>query len=157
MYRTREQVPSVQATKEGSQILCPFCKPTHPLAPSEPSSCGTILKLTAVQTIVPSRVARINKIVCVKCHQGGGDMVQYMSGYIHLIECDPKTRLLPTMPEFNWFAGLVFNSKIRQTLEKYTGIAQQVREIDQKGTETGKILGYFFLPKQKGMTNGSSG
>lgn len=152
--RTREAFPAMNKTKEGAQILCPFCTPTHPLLPGEPASCGTILKLTAVQSIVPSRISRMSGIKCLKCHMGGGEMVQYMNGYVHLNDCTPGTRLLPSMPNFNIIAGLIYKFPmiLRQRIEKLTGITQEVREIDQEGKETGRILGHFFLPIQKRQT-----
>lgn len=157
IFRTREAQPAMNVTKEGAQILCPFCTPTHPLIPGQPSNCGTILKLTAVQDVLPTRIVRLQKIKCLKCHEGGGEMVQYMGGFVHLNDCTPGTRLLPAPPEYNPFAGMVFNMpiRVRRIIEKTTGLAQQVKEIDQDGVETGKIMGYFFM--RQGITNGSTG
>lgn len=155
-FRTREAGPSMQRTPQGAIILCPFCKPPHPLVPGEASTCGTILKLTAVQDILPSRVARFQHIKCLKCHQeGDGDMVQYMNGFIHLQDCDPKTRFLPAPPQFSLPARIVNSlpKSIRARIEATTGTVQQVREIDRDGIETGKILGYFFM-KSGSVPNG---
>jgi hypothetical protein len=139
-------------TKEGATILCPFCMPTHPIVPGEPSPCGTQLRLTAVQTIIPERTVRREELTCVKCHKGGGEMVQYMNGFIHLNDCAPDTTLLRTPPAYNRFAGLVFKlpKSLRARVAQVTGYPQQVREISPDGKETGKIMGYFFL---KGKLN----
>lgn len=155
--RTREALPSMRQTKEGTQILCPFCSPTHPIVPGQQTVCGTVLELKAIQTVVPARVARNNKIVCMKCHlEGSGEMVQYGSGYIHLVDCMPGTNFLRVEPEYDWFAGFVYRlpKPIRQQVVKLTGYPQQVRDIGPDGLETGKIAGYFFL---KGNANGNAG
>lgn len=155
MFRTREALPSMFKTKIGVQILCPFCKPTHAIAPGEPSPCGTVLKLTAVQDIIPTRIVRIQNLKCLKCHEGGGEMVPYMGGFVHLNDCDPKVRLLPQHPNYNPFAGMVFRmpQRARAAIEKITGRAQRVDEIDGEGNHTGKVMGYFFM-KFPGAANG---
>jgi hypothetical protein len=147
--RTREALPIAKQMKSGSQLLCPFCTPTHPLALGESSACGTTIKVTAVQIIIPSRIARINHTVCIKCHrEGHGDMVRYGNAYVHLENCDPKTRLLSAMPNNNVFAKIVFKlpKGLRRQIEKTTGTAQQVREVDDKGVETGRVIAHFFMP-----------
>lgn len=156
-FRTREAGPSMTMTKDGARILCPFCKPPHVIFPGQPTPCGTTLKLTAIQDILPSRIVRMQHILCLKCHQGGGEMVQYMNGFVHLIDCDPKTRLLPEIPAFNLLAGVVFHlpEGVRTVIEKVAGHAQAVEEIDVAGNKTGKVLGYFFMKMQpQGATNG---
>lgn len=151
IYRTREASPSMQKTPEGMQIICPFCRPTHALVPGQPASCGTILKLIAVQDILPTRLVRMSDIKCLKCHLGGGEMVQYMNGFVHLNECMPGTKLLHQIPNFSLAARVVYGlpAPIRKWIE-WTfapGPAQQVREIDQAGEETGRVLGYFFMKR----------
>lgn len=147
--RFREAMPTPRKTEQGTQILCPFCVPTHPLMPTEPSPCGTMLKVTAVQMIYPKRTVVQKKMICIKCNQGGGEMVMYMKGFVHLPDCRPETRLLPSLPEFNKTAGLVFKlpERLRTVVEKYTGKVQYVKEITVDGEQTGNILGYFFIPK----------
>lgn len=154
-WRTREASPSMSRTKEGVHILCPFCKPTHAIAPGEATPCGTTLRLVATQDIVPTRIVRMQNIKCLKCQQGGGEMVQYMGGFVHLIDCDPKLRLLPQHPNYNPLAGMVFGlpKAVRSVIEKATGPAQRVDEIDHEGKKTGKVMGYFFM-KFPGAANG---
>lgn len=149
---TREAIPTAQRTKDGAQILCPFCVPTHPLDIGQFSPCGTFLKVTAVQNVIPARVVRREKLICVKCKQGGGEMVKYMNGYIHLADCMPGTKLLRTKPDYNILAGLVFKMPqgIQKQIARFAGYPQQVKEITPDGAETGKIAGYFFL---KGQSN----
>lgn len=96
-------------------------------------------------------------IVCLKCHESGGEMVQYMNGFVHLTDCNPNTRLLPQIPNFNILAGVVFRmpTGLRAGIEKVFGHAQAVEEIDQEGKKTGKVLGYFFMKViPQGVPNG---
>lgn len=153
VVKTREALPGISREKEGTLLMCPFCKPSHPLVPNEPTPCGTELKVTALQTIIPARLARKEGLVCLKCHQTGtGEMVRYMNGFIHLQDCVPGTQLLRTAPNYTALARLVYGlpKHVRARAEKVTGEAHQVLEIDAQGKETGKVVGYFFM---KGKAN----
>lgn len=152
-FQIREQPPKTEVTKNGMQVLCPYCPLPHPLIPGEVAACGTIVKVTAVQMVMPARRARRDKIRCMKCHQTeGGEMVKYNNGWIHATDCMPGTRFLALMPEFSKLAGWVFRLKetnlIRKWVEGVKGAAQEVHEIDAEGKETGTVLGYYFLKKQ---------
>lgn len=151
--KTRRSTPGVMNTKDGAQLSCPFCNPTHVLVPGTPGHCGTILEITAVQQVISSRIVRNEGLVCARCRQGDGEMVKYMNGYIHLANCAPGTRLLSELPEFSKSAEFVFRlpGKVRSFVERITGVVQYVKEIDTQGQETGRIVGYFFL---KGKSNG---
>lgn len=145
--RVQEAAPGFKKTDNGLQAFCPFCNPPHPLFPGQDSACGTSLKVTAVQTVIPTRLARMNKIVCVKCHKmGGGDMVKFNNGYIHLADCAPEVKLLAVPPKFSKWAEIVFGlpPMLRGLIEPKTGAAKQINEIDAEGKDTGKVLGYFF-------------
>lgn len=152
--KIRELPPKLRPIKGGgAEILCPFCDPPHPLLPGQDAACGTMLKVTAIQTVVPARVARNKKLVCVKCHKNnGGDLVRYQNGLIHLEDCMPGTKLLVAPPKFSASAKLVFGMPkwMRKQVEKITGAAKQVNEIDPEGKDTGKVLGYFFYKPQTG-------
>ena len=155
--RTREAPPRMSTSKEGVTLLCPFCNPSHPIVPGTPSLCGTSLRVTAVQTVISARMARMEKIVCLKCKKSsGGDMVAYMNGYIHLHDCAPGTHLITTPPKYSRFAKVVFglHPRLRDKIEKRTGKAQRVDEIDPNGNETGRVIGYFFQKVQKAQPNG---
>lgn len=148
--RFRESFPKVNETKAGVQLLCPFCVPTHPIVPNQPTPCGTTLKVTAVQMIYTKDTVKEKGLVCSKCKQGGGEMIQYMNVYAHLPDCKPDTFLLPQLPEFSKLAGLVYcmkNEKLKNALEKRWGLAQVVKDITAEGQETGVVLGYFFMKK----------
>lgn len=149
--RLREQPPTPRVGKQGYELLCPFCVPTHPLFPGAAAPCGTQLKITAVQVVFPSYVTKQRRFKCVKCGQSGGEMVQYNSGYVHLEDCAPGTHLLAMPPKFSPVARLVHGLPewLQKRVERRTGYVQQVKEIDPNGKETGKVLGYFFLNKGK--------
>ena len=145
--KVREAPPGLNQTKAGVEVLCPFCTPPHPLLPGASAPCGTTLKVTAVQTILTSHGSKQQDIKCVKCHQsGGGEMVRYNNGFVHLYDCAPGTKLLAVPPKFSRTAKMIYGlpAWMRTGVEKRTGKAQQVKEIDPQGKETGKILGYFF-------------
>jgi hypothetical protein len=146
--RFREEIPQLHQTKGGAQLLCPFCVPSHPLMPGVPNPCGTVLHVTAAQMIYTKKTVASRKLICSKCKQGGGEMVQYMNVYAHLPDCKPDTFLLPQLPTFSRAAALVFRMKdgaIKKWFEDRYGSAQQVQDIDADGNKTGKVLGCFFL------------
>ena len=157
VIRTREREPIAKAEKNGIVLMCPFCSPSHPLIPTEPSICGTTLRVTAIQEVVSARSARILGLQCVKCGEPGGgqggEMVKYMNGFVHLKKCKPNMRLLTDAPKYSWFAKKIYHlpPSIRSLLEKRTGIVQVVKEITAEGAETGKVIGYFFLKMNKAV------
>jgi hypothetical protein len=71
---------------------------------------------------------------------------------VHLVDCMPETKLMADAPKkFSWLAKLVYGlpEKLRSRIEKRTGAVKRIDEIDPKGKETGKTLGYIFY---KGLT-----
>lgn len=159
-FRLREDMPRMTQTKEGAVIWCPFCVPSHSLTPGQPALCGTQLKLTAVQTVIPARVVRLQKLTCLKCHQSGeGEMVPYMNGYIHLEDCAPETNLLKSQPDFQRTADWAFHlpkSLRTQFCKLIDRWPQEVREIDATGKETGKIIGYFWMKGSDNVTRATA-
>lgn len=154
--RFREEIPQLHQTKAGAQLLCPFCIPTHPLVPGVPNPCGTVLHVTAAQMIYTKKTVASRKLICSKCKQGGGEMVQYMNVYAHIPDCKPDTFLLPQLPDFNYLARVVFGlpaGPLKEWLEKRYGSAQQVQDIDADGNKTGKVIGYFFLKLPQAQVN----
>jgi hypothetical protein len=144
----RVEIPKVAREKDGSMILlCPFCKIPHPLKAEGTSACGTRIKVTASQMIYDGKYAK--GMVCVKCGKGGGKMVQYQNGYMHLEECasdiivmtDPpiKSKLAEQMSKApKWAKPLV------EQIQKYTGRPTPIAEVMPDGTRTGNVLGWFF-------------
>jgi hypothetical protein len=154
-YHTRVDVPKMAKDKDGNAVLlCLFCTPTHPLNPSAPASCGTRLVLTAEQTVIR---AKFNKnLVCVKCGKGGGEMVMFQNSYIHIHDCNPGVMAMREPPKFSKFAEIVNtmpNQFIKSRIEKITGRAMPVEEVDPKGVKTGQIWGYFFWKPKKEVSH----
>jgi hypothetical protein len=149
--RIREMPPRVQEVGKRAQVMCPFCEIPHPLELGQDSACGTVLKISAVQTVYPIRTVNKHKMTCVKCKKGGGEMIKYNHGYVHLLECAPHTKLMASAPEFSRLARAVYfmTPPVRKVLEKRYGLAKQVVEVDEHGQDTGNVLGYFFY---KGLT-----
>lgn len=148
---TRTSVPKMVKDKNGhALILCPFCTPPHPLNPNVPSACGTRLVLTAEQVVVRAKYDK--HFICVKCGKGGGEMVQYQNGFIHVTDCDPNKITMLEPPVYSKFAAFVHgmkNKRIKKLIESVKGQAMPVEEIDQKGIKTGRTLGYFFFKDVK--------
>jgi hypothetical protein len=149
----RQLPPKITETKNGAQILCPFCPIPHPIAIGKESVCGTTLHVTAMQTVLPARTVNKHKLVCFKCKQGGGEMVRFNQGFIHAVDCAPDTKLLAGPPEFSRWARIVHQLPdwLRKPIEKRTGRADIVHEVDPEGTDTGKVLGYFFYKRSNSM------
>lgn len=143
---TREKPPIPFPTKSGIELHCPFCDDHHILRPDLTSPCGTRIDVMAVQEVISAKTVRTNNLVCLKCHKGNGEMVRYRDSYVHLANCAPGVQLLQDMPKFNKLARLVYATpkKMRGLVERVTGRADQVLEIDEKGEKTGKVVGYFF-------------
>lgn len=150
LVNTRESTPRAQQTPKGMKLLCPFCVPPHELIPGQQANCGTIVKLSAVQTTIPARTVRDKGLICTKCGEGGGIMVPFYGQYIHLNDCKPGTTVVaPDAYQYSKLAERVFNMKpglIKRWYEKRNGRAEAVKEIDPQTRErTGKILGYVFM------------
>jgi hypothetical protein len=145
-FKTREAPPKVEKTKKGIAIQCPFCIPTHPILPGTESPCGTTLKVTAIQGYLSSHATKNNKLHCLKCGQIGGEMIRYRGGWIHMRECAPETKLLTEIPKLSRVAKMVYKmpAKMRFRIEKRFGAVKELQEINEEGTQTGKVLGYFF-------------
>ena len=144
--RVRELPPKFDQNGKDAVILCPFCGIPHPISIGKDSPCGTNLRLTAVQTIFPARTVKKLKLVCMKCHQSDGEMIQFNNAFVHLIDCVPGTKLVAVPPKFSGFAQVVHSLPLplRRAVERRTGYAKPVTEVDPEGNETGKTLGYFF-------------
>lgn len=142
----RELPPKVEATKKGVVVSCPFCIPAHALLPGVVSPCGTTLKVSATQEVFKAHLTKRGHIYCLKCGQTGKEMVRYRSGYVCLEECSPGTKLMTEIPPLKKTAKFVFNlpPKLRARIEKTTGAAKELQEIDAEGKQTGNVVGYFF-------------
>lgn len=62
------------------------------------------------------------------------------------------------VPEFSRWAERVFHLPLpmRNVVERYTGAAKQVKEVDPHGQDTGKVLGYFFYKRTNGGSNAAN-
>jgi len=118
--------------------------------PDKPAACGTLLVLTAEQTVYKAKYDK--RFICAKCHQGGGEMVIYQGGFIHTHDCAPGVMTMTEPPQFSRLAGVVYKlpERIKKIIQRYTGNAMPVEEILPNGTRTGVTLGYFFHQVKKG-------
>ena len=150
-YVTRTGIPQIVKGDNGSALLmCPFCNPSHPLQPSVPALCGTILVLTAEQAMFRAKYDR--KMVCVKCGKGDGMMVMFQGAFIHTHDCAPGVIAMTQPPEYSKFAKYVYeikNERLKKLVEGYTGRAVMVEEVTPEAVKTGVIFGYYFNKENK--------
>lgn len=155
----QELPPKIQAVPDGVNMMCPFCAVPHPISVGQNAACGTKLRVTAVQTVYPTRTVNKFGLKCLKCGNGGGEMIRFNEQYVHLAECMPSVKLLASAPTFSRAAQILWGAPrwLSALTEKWLGKVQEVREIDSEGKETGKTLGYFFLREvtKNGRTNPS--
>lgn len=150
--QVREAPPLPIQNKAGAiELHCPFCTDRHLLDPRKEGTCGTRVEVMAVQEIITEKMVLAEKLTCLKCHQGGGDMVRFNKGFIHLKECSPEKIYLHEEPDYNLLAKFIYHlpAKIRGLAERYTGRSIRIEDIDKSGNKTGKILGYLFLKGTK--------
>jgi len=145
--KVRELPPRIKVMDDGVQISCPFCEIPHPIQVNQDSACGTSMRVTAVQTIYPARTVHKHNLICIKCKKSDGEMVSFNNGFVHLSDCSPGTKLIVNQPIYSKWAELVYRMppRLRKLIERNTGSAKEVKEIDAQGIDTGKVLGYFFF------------
>ena len=144
----RSSLPLVETIKGGKVLMCPFCKPSHPVVPFQQAQCGTMIEVQAVQEVYRAKFDK--RIKCAKCGQGGGEMVRWQNAFLHVIDCAPEIRTMAEPPKYSKLAGVVYNmqaSWIKSQLEKFTGKAVPVDEVTPDGQKTGVVLGHFFYGK----------
>lgn len=142
----RVEAPIAKMEKKEAILYCPFCRPTHKIVPGVENPCGTRLEVRAVQTVYKARYMK--EMVCLKCGQGGGEMVQYRNGFVHTHDCAPGVAALTEEPKFNKWAEIVYGMPwpaVKSAIEKRVGRAMQVDEVAPDGKRTGKVLGYAFF------------
>ena len=146
---TTRTLPPLTEKKDGRNVLtCPFCVPSHPIRHDAVSPCGTILQVRAVQTVIRAKYEK--DMVCVRCGQGGGEMVRYQNAFIHAHDCAPGKLVFTEPPRFSSLAKFIFKwpGRMKNPIEALIGQAQPVKEVDLKGQPTGKTLGYIFWKEQ---------
>lgn len=145
--KTRTAPPIPFENKSGTiELRCPFCQDHHILVPNKESPCGTHIEVTCIQEVYSAHTVKHEKLVCVKCFKGGGEMVRYRNSFVHTTDCNPEARLLQEVPDNNRVAEFVYKlpAWIKPHIEKLTGKADCVFEIDNEGKKTGVVLAYLF-------------
>lgn len=137
--------------KEG-HLTCPFCKPTHSLDPFKESPCGTIIRVEAVQTVYKTSYLKESP-KCLKCGKEGGEMVRFQGAFIHTHDCTPGMALMTETPVLSPWAKFVYKLPefAKRPFERRVGRASPLELIDETGTKTGEIAGYFFYKQQGGQ------
>lgn len=102
-----------------------------------------MVQMRVVQTVY--RAKYNDKMVCVKCAKGGGEMVRFLEALIHIPDCMPGVATLVDPPPFSKFAKFVHASgKLKPLFEYFAGVATPIEEVMPDGKRTGVTLGYFF-------------
>lgn len=150
--RSRTAPPIPFPTKNGIELHCPFCDDQHALLPNVESSCGTNIRVEAVQEVYPPALTRKENLTCVKCHKVGGEMVRFGNAFVHTENCAPEKKLIQDLPRSSRLAGFVGSlpAWAKNQIQKLTGVAHPVYEIDPAGEKTGKVLAWMFLKESNG-------
>ena len=143
----RHGSPTLKMENGKPVIMCPFCTPSHALVLSGASPCGTLIEVRATQAVYKARFHK--DMVCVKCGESGGNMVQWNNAFMHAPDCKPGVLTFTDPPPISRMAEFVFTapSWIKPWLEAMFGETRPVEEVTPDGTRTGAILGYIFYKK----------
>lgn len=140
--KSRRAMPLVN---DKGELVCPFCRPTHPLDPTEQSLCGTHIEITAVQTVYKAQYLK-EPPKCLKCGGDKGEMVRFQGAFIHAVDCKPGMALMTETPTLTPWARWIYHLPdfAKRPIEKRIGRASPLELIDQEGKKTGEVAGYFF-------------
>lgn len=146
--KQRSAIPLVD---QDGNLACPFCKPTHLLDPTKESPCGTVIQVTALQTVYKAQYMQ-EPVHCLKCARDSGEMVRFAGAFIHVVDCTPGMALMAEEPKLSNWAKFVYNLPdfAKKRIEKRIGRASPLELIDNEGRKTGEVAGYFFY-KQGGQ------
>jgi len=155
-FPTRQRIdqPLLEKDKNGNvTLMCPFCKPSHPIGSENNSSCGTMVQVRAIQTVFKAKFDK--RLICVKCGQGGGEVVTFQNGFVHTHNCNPDAVTLEKLPEFSKLAKFIYErgDTTKKVMEFIFGEVVIVEEVDLSGKKTGVILGHFFKRGNYGRRN----
>ena len=90
--KIRKRPPKLKTDDGKAEILCPFCFPSHPIQIEFPSSCGTILELSAIQSLYKD-------VTCALCGGARGSLVKIGEKYKHAHDCTPGQHLYAVPPK----------------------------------------------------------
>lgn len=140
-----KQRTAIPLVDESGQLSCPFCKPPHPLDPTQESMCGTVIQVTAVQTVYKAQYMN-EPTKCLKCGESMGEMIRFGGAFIHAVDCTPGMALMTETPKLTPWARFIYHMPdfAKRPIERRTGRASPLELIDEKGEKTGEIAGYFF-------------
>lgn len=97
----RVRPPLIGKVEGNAAVLCPFCKPPHPILADREGPCGTRLELRAIQVTYEN-------VVCTLCGKSGGTLVRVGDRYRHTYNCSPGKYLYATPPKKSILAGILF-------------------------------------------------
>lgn len=137
--RTRETDVKLVKDKKKASISCPFCEVPHPIG-LEPSPCGTVLKIKAVQKVYTG-------VTCALCGKSGGTFIQIGKLYAHTPNCMPGRTLLSKQPKMSKTAKVIHTMPNRVSKFVAKRFGWMTLEITKPGTT--ETLGYSWVRMPK--------
>lgn len=99
--KVRRKAPRIEQSDDGIAIYCPFCHPPHRISLDTKATCGTILELTAVQTLYQD-------VTCSLCGNGQGTLLKIGESYRHAHDCSPGKTIYTVPPKKSRSAALAW-------------------------------------------------
>ena len=99
--KVRRKAPRINQSDDGIAIYCPFCHPPHQVSLDTRATCGTVLELTAVQTLYQD-------VTCSLCGNGQGTLLKIGESYRHAHECTPGHTIYTVPPKKRRSAALAW-------------------------------------------------
>lgn len=146
MEKLRRKPPKFKMGDKNPELLCPFCKEPHPIAPDGSSPCGTFIEVMAVQPIYHNKM-----LVCSRCGKSGGTMNKMGNNlYVHAFPCtEAKTEFYVEPPKMSLTAKLAWkllpekpNALARFLVKVIKQVPEELVKLDETGKRTNEILGY---------------
>ncbi len=90
--QVRRRGPKIKEENGDIVLFCPFCHPPHRISLDTAATCGTILELTAVQTLYQD-------VTCELCGRGQGTLLKIGESYRHAHDCVPGRKIYTVPPK----------------------------------------------------------
>ena len=128
--KIRKRPPQLKTDNGRVEIFCPFCFPTHPIQMEFSAPCGTILELSAIQSLYKD-------VTCALCGGARGSLVKVGEKYKHAHDCTPGQHLYTVPPKKSLGARAVWYlpTFVHNWLWRVSG--RKVIEVSSDGKVTG--------------------
>lgn len=134
----RYRAPVMGKLKGKDVVMCPFCDPPHALSSTEPSPCGTILQIQAVQAVFHNQK-------CALCGKVEGETIMAGDKYVHTYECTHGKLMFAVPPKKSVTARIFWRFPDAAQLWVARKFGTVVMEL-KNGSE--QIVGYTWKKVQ---------